>query len=130
MTKPLIPVSDAVSRITDAMPLMGDEYVDLLQANGRIMAEDVSAGLTNPPADQSAMDGFAIAEEGHCEYDLVGVIAAGQTHDYQLSSNQCFQIMTGANIPTNTIKVMRQEFCELNQNKMIIKNCYCFKVIK
>ena len=56
------------------------------------------------------------------EYDLVGVIAAGQTHDYQLSSNQCFQIMTGASIPTNTIKVMRQEFCELNQNKMIIKN--------
>ena len=89
---------------------------------GHILAENIEAPENYPAFDKSAMDGFAIAEEGHSEYDLVGVIAAGQTHDYQLSSNQCFQIMTGASIPTNTIKVMRQEFCELNQNKMIIKN--------
>ena len=89
---------------------------------GHILAKNIEAPENYPAFDKSAMDGFAIAEEGHCEYNLVGVIAAGQIHDYQLSSNQCFQIMTGASIPVNTLKVIRQEFCEFNQNKMIIQN--------
>ena len=61
-------------------------------------AENIEAPENYPAFDKSAMDGFAIAEEGHCEYDLVGVIAAGQTHDHQLSSNQCFR-HDGCKIP-------------------------------
>ena len=97
---------------------------------GHILAENIEAPENYPAFDKSAMDGFAIAEEGHCEYDLVGVIAAGQTHDHQLSSNQCFQVMTGASIPANTIKVVRQEFCELTQNKIIIKNKDAENILK
>ena len=73
---------------------------------GHILAENIEAPENYPAFDKSAMDGFAIAEEGHCEYDLVGVIAAGQTlHDHQLSSNQCFQVMTGASIPQTLLRL-------------------------
>ncbi len=90
-------------------------------SKGHIVAENIEAPENYPAFDKSAMDGFAIAEEGHCEYDLIGVVAAGQTHDYELNSNQCFQVMTGASIPINTLKIVRQEFCELNENKIIIQ---------
>ena len=113
MTKPLIPVSDAVSRITDAMPLMGDEYVDLLQANGRIMGEDVSAGLTNPPADQSAMDGFAVCAQDIKDLPvtlrLIGESAAGHHWPDALTPGTTIRISTGANLPDGADSIVIQE---------------------
>ena len=89
---------------------------------GHILAKNIQAPENYPTFDKSAMDGFAIAEEGHDQYEIVGVLAAGQLHSHSVYGNQCFQIMTGASIPTNTLKVVRQEFCQLNKNRVRIQN--------
>ncbi len=53
----LMPVQEALQRVlADAAPL-GTETVALEDALGRVLAEDLAAKRTQPPADVSAMDG-------------------------------------------------------------------------
>ena len=56
----LLPVDEALRRILDGAAPLGSESVDLLGAAGRVLAEDVTATLTQPPFDTSAMDGYAV----------------------------------------------------------------------
>lgn len=113
MNTPLIPVRDAVSRIIDAMPVMTGERVDLYQANGRILAEDMHALLTNPPADQSAMDGFAVSHQDLAEtpvtLSLIGESAAGHPWPHALASGTAIRISTGANLPDGADTIIIQE---------------------
>src|SRR6266542_3817899 len=54
-----MPVAEALARVlADAEPLAA-EAVPLAQAHGRVLAADVAALRTQPPADVSAMDGYA-----------------------------------------------------------------------
>ncbi len=103
MVKPLISVKYAIARIAGAMTLMPHEDIALSVASGRILAEDAIAGLTNPPADQSAMDGYAARSEDikalPCVLELAGESAAGYPWDTPLASGTCIRISTGANIP-------------------------------
>ena len=113
MNTPLIPVRDAVSRIIDTMPVMTGERVDLYQANGRILAEDMHALLTNPPADQSAMDGFAVSHQDLAEtpvtLSLIGESAAGHPWPHALAGGTAIQISTGANLPDGADTIIIQE---------------------
>jgi molybdopterin molybdotransferase len=113
MNTPLIPVRDAVSRIIDTMPVMTGERVDLYQANGRILAEDMHALLTNPPADQSAMDGFAVSHQDLAEtpvtLSLIGESAAGHPWPHALASGTAIRISTGANLPDGADTIIIQE---------------------
>ena len=117
MNTPLIPVHDAVSRIIDAMPVMAGERVDLYQANGRILAEDMHALLTNPPADQSAMDGFAVSHHDLAETPftlrLIGESAAGHPWPHALASGTAIRISTGANLPDGADTIIIQENTQL-----------------
>ena len=113
MNTPLISVRDAVSRIIDAMPVMAGERVNLYQANGRILAEDMYALLTNPPADQSAMDGFAVNHHDLAEtpvtLSLIGESAAGDPWPHALASGTAIRISTGANLPDGADTIIIQE---------------------
>jgi len=113
MNTPLISVRDAVSRIIDAMPVMAGERVNLYQANGRILAEDMYALLTNPPADQSAMDGFAVNHHDLAEtpvtLSLIGESAAGHPWPHALASGTAIRISTGANLPDGADTIIIQE---------------------
>jgi molybdopterin molybdotransferase len=113
MNTTLIPVRDAVSRIIDAMPVMAGERVDLYQANGHVLAEDMYALLTNPPADQSAMDGFAVSHQDLAEtpvtLSLIGESAAGHPWPHALASGTAIRISTGANLPDGADTIIIQE---------------------
>ena len=55
-----ISVAEALSRVlADAMPLAA-EHAPLAEAYGRVQAGDLAALLSQPPADVSAMDGYAV----------------------------------------------------------------------
>ncbi len=57
----LLPVSTALQRLLDkAAPTTTTETIALHDANGRVLATDLAAGLTQPPFDASAMDGYAV----------------------------------------------------------------------
>ena len=78
----LLPVEEALARILDGVTALKAESVGLLQAPGRVLAEDVAAKLTQPPFDASAMDGYAVraadARDVHTTLRVIGESQAGR----------------------------------------------------
>jgi len=56
----MISVKEAIQRILDQIPRLGKERVGILQAQGRVLAEDIFSPRNIPPWDNSAMDGYAL----------------------------------------------------------------------
>ena len=59
----MISVDQAVATVVAAFQPLPPEVVGLETASGRVLAEDLTAGLTQPPTDVSAMDGYAVRSE-------------------------------------------------------------------
>ena len=98
----------------------GTEKVLLDDALGRVIAEDVFADRDYPPFNRSAMDGYAIRAEdlqkGINKFEIVDAIYAGGTTEKDLSSAQCYKIMTGAAVPLSANAVIRKEDAEQNED--------------
>ena len=81
----MIQVQEARDQILSKIKVKGVEKVSLDQALGRVLAEDIVAGLNNPPLDNSAMDGYALIAEdisaatpkSPVKLEIVEEIAAG-----------------------------------------------------
>lgn len=95
--------------------LVEPEIIDLFEASGRILAEDVIARIDVPPADNSAMDGYAIrSSDWSGSGDGVPVsqrITAG-TVPVELEAGSAARIFTGAELPAGADTVVMQEHCE------------------
>ena len=81
----LLSVADALARVLDgATPLPG-ENAPLDDAHGRVLSSDVVALRTQPPADVSAMDGYAVRAADvaavPATLKLIGEVAAGHPFD-------------------------------------------------
>ena len=113
----LLPVADALARLLSAaMPTERTERVALHAAEGRVLAEDVTAHLTQPPFDNSAMDGYAvrhadIAERG-AVLKVVGTSAAGHAFTGTAGPGEAVRIFTGAPLPAFADTVLLQEDAE------------------
>lgn len=93
------------------------ETVPLRDGLDRILAEDLLAARAVPPADNSAMDGYALrcadwpATDGLA---LAGTATAGTPFKGALPAEQCVRIMTGALVPAGCDAVIMQEECDLS----------------
>jgi molybdopterin molybdotransferase len=91
------------------------ESVSTFDALGRVLAEDVTAAVDVPPADNSAMDGYALraadAAQAGSVLPLSQRIAAGQV-GIALESGTAARIFTGAPVPPGADAVVMQEQCE------------------
>lgn len=93
------------------------ETVPLRDGLDRILAEDVRADRAVPPADNSAMDGYALraadwpVEDGLA---LAGTATAGAPYKAALPVGHCVRIMTGALVPASCDAVIMQEECEVS----------------
>ncbi len=93
------------------------ETVNLLDAVGRIVAEDIHAFLDIPTNSVSAMDGYGLwlegdmIDAGEC-FECIGESIAGKPFDASLTSGQCIRIMTGAVVPDSVNTVVMQEHTE------------------
>jgi len=56
----MIPVKEALYQILEQIPQLGRERVGILEAQGRVLAEDIYSSRDIPPWDNSAMDGYAV----------------------------------------------------------------------
>lgn len=101
-------LEEAQARLLALAPLLPSESVPTEQALGRILAEDVPAARTQPPADLSAMDGYALAG-GDGPWTLVGESRAGAPYRDVLSPGECVRISTGAMVPAGADRVLLQE---------------------
>jgi molybdopterin molybdotransferase len=109
----LMPVAEALARVlADAEPL-AVEAVPLAQAHGRLLAADVAALRTQPPADVSAMDGYAVravdVAKAPVKLKLVGEVAAGHPFRGTVGAGEAARIFTGGVLPPGTDTIVIQE---------------------
>lgn len=107
MTAPL-GLEDAQARLLALAPVLRSETVPADAALGRVLAEEVRAARTQPPADLSAMDGYTLAP-GEGPWRLVGESRAGAPFRDVLSPGECVRISTGAMVPAGADRVLLQE---------------------
>ena len=105
---PLQPVKEALNRILADFTPLTSEPVELLSANGRVLAEDILSEFDLPPFDNSSMDGFALHAADRpalpggepVTVKVIGDIPAGVQPTLTLLPGQAARIMTGAPLPT------------------------------
>jgi molybdopterin molybdotransferase len=111
----------ALKTVLDAVPVLGMEKVGLLDALGRVLAEDIVAERDNPPWDNSAMDGFAVRHEDIKQAHAVTTptmltviedVPAGKFPVKSVGKGEAIRIMTGAPIPKGADTVLKVEDTE------------------
>ncbi|WP_024890215.1 molybdopterin molybdotransferase MoeA [Luteimonas huabeiensis] len=90
------------------------ERVALARAHGLVLAEDVRAGLRQPPFDNSAMDGYAFRHADLAQalaqgLRLAGEQFAGPALDLAVAPGTCVRITTGAPLPRGADSVVMKE---------------------
>jgi molybdopterin molybdotransferase len=91
---------------------LGTESVELLEAVGRVLAEDIAAPWNMPLCDNSAMDGYAVRTsdcQGAAQLRITGYVPAGTLAGAALAPGCAIKIMTGAPIPAGCDTVVPLE---------------------
>jgi molybdopterin molybdotransferase len=107
-------------------PVGGEQWLDLPQALGRILAQDVVSPIDVPAHDNSAMDGYALrgqdlAPEGTTRLAaLAQTVFAGAPFEGVVGPGQCVRIMTGAVMPNGLDTVVPIELCEVQRDQVSI----------
>jgi molybdopterin molybdotransferase len=112
---PLMPLGTALEQLlARAQPLSGNEAVATLDADGRVLAQDVVSALHVPPQDNSSMDGYAVRCADVAALGTVlpvsQRIAAGSAAS-PLQGQTAARIFTGAPVPPGADAVLMQEDC-------------------
>ncbi|HZS83734.1 MAG TPA: gephyrin-like molybdotransferase Glp [Stellaceae bacterium] len=112
----MIPVAEALARLLEPLRPLAAEQVALTNALGRVLAEDVAARRTQPPAAVSAMDGYAVraadAAQIPARLAVVGSIPAGQALGRAIGPGEAARIFTGAPVPEGADAIVLQEDAE------------------
>lgn len=108
------PVAEALDLLRRRLhPTAGVETLPLMEASGRILAEDVYAMRSNPPSANTAVDGYGFAgarAEGEHIVDLAeGRAAAGVPFAGQVPAGQALRVLTGAALPSGVDTVVLEE---------------------
>lgn len=107
----MISLEQAIEAVQSHAPVVETEIVDLLDAQGRVLATDTFSDVDMPPFNKSAMDGYAIRyEERNMPLKIVGTIAAGMK-PIEFGKGECVAIMTGAPVPACADYVIPVENC-------------------
>lgn len=109
----LMPVADALARVLAQAAPLSVERVPLQDAHGRVLAEDLTALRTQPPADVSAMDGYAVRAADvntvPATLKVIGEIAAGRPFGRKLAAGEAARIFTGGIVPEGADTIVIQE---------------------
>ena len=121
----MIPVDEARRRIVAAFAPLPPELVPLDNALGRVLAEDVAARLTQPPAAVSAMDGYAVraadVQSVPSTLRQIGAVAAGATFDGAVRAGECVRIFTGAPLPAGADAIVIQENTDASGDTVTVR---------
>ncbi len=116
----LIPVQEAVARLTADVEAVDVESLPLLDCLGRVLAKDVVAPHDLPPFDNSSMDGYAVRAEDVASataetpvrLNVIGEAAAGAGELPQVGEGQAARITTGAPLPPGADAVVPVEMTD------------------
>ncbi|MBN1935442.1 MAG: molybdopterin molybdotransferase MoeA [Anaerolineae bacterium] len=113
----MLSVEEALDKVLGMFRTLEPETTPILDALGRVLAEDIYSEVDIPPHDNSAMDGYAVIAA-----DTVGAgrntpvrlrvienLAAGYVAEKQVTQGAAIRIMTGAPIPAGADAVIQFE---------------------
>jgi molybdopterin molybdotransferase len=121
----LISVEEALARVlASADAPLGEEKVALEEAYGRVLARDLPALRTQPPFQNSAMDGYALraADTANPPASLrvIGEAAAGRAFDGAIRSGEAVRIFTGAPMPVGADAIVVQEDAQREGDRLAL----------
>lgn len=112
----MISVAEALSQIIANVEQTCAEQVALPDALGRVLSEDIIARLTQPWADVSAMDGYAVRQADVASVPVnltvIGESAAGGSFSGVVGASEAVRIFTGAPLPQGADTIIIQEVTE------------------
>lgn len=121
-------VDEAQALILEATSTLGAETVSASDAAGRVLAEAIVSTRQHPPADCSAMDGYAViradlagaSEASAVTLPVVFEVPAGGRAARALEAGEAARIFTGAPLPPGADTVVRQEDTQASEGKVAI----------
>lgn len=124
----LMSLEEALKRMTDGVAPLSAREVDLAHALGRVLAQDVVSGLTLPPWDNSAMDGFAVrsgdvsgaSREDPVRLRVMGEVAAGHEPTVSVEQGTAVRVLTGGLMPQGADAVVPVEHTDAPQGASIL----------
>jgi molybdopterin molybdotransferase len=116
----MVPFEKALEIVLDSARMLGTERIDVADAAGQVLAEDVKSDIDMPPFNKSAMDGYACRREDLAnELSIIETIAAGVPPERTIRPNECAKIMTGSMVPDGADCVIMVEFTEnIGENRI------------
>lgn len=128
MPEPLLTPEQAQQLVLETIRPLGAEQVALLEALGRVLAQDIPARHDSPPHDNSAMDGYAVRFEDiraatrqrPAFLELIEDIPAGRVPHKSVGPGQASRIMTGALLPAGADTVIRVEDTRAEDRRVAI----------
>ncbi len=124
-------VGEASEWIQRATPVLDAETAPIQDALGRVLAEPVVSGRQIPPADCSAMDGYAVRTSAlrgatvatPIALPVAFAVAAGGQAPRPLGEAECARIFTGAPLPPGADAVVMQEHSEAAGDRVRFRAC-------
>jgi molybdopterin molybdotransferase len=120
----LISVEEALSRVLANVEPLPAQFVPLGEAYGRVLAADLQALRTQPPADVSAMDGYAVRAADvaavPARLNVVGEVAAGHPFSGCIGPGQAARIFTGGILPAGADAIVIQENTAREDDTVIV----------
>ena len=121
----LLPVAEALARVTQGLEPLDAEWVPVAKGYGRVLAEDLAARLSQPPFDASAMDGYAVRAEDvaalPATLKLIGESVAGRGFGGVVGQAEAVRIFTGAPVPKGADTVVIQENADQANGVVTVK---------
>jgi molybdopterin molybdotransferase len=123
---PMMSVDEAVGIIAARVSKIADiETVALGDADGRVLAHDVTAPLPLPPFTNSAVDGYAVAsrdlpQTGEQAFPIAGRVQAGSSASEGITPRHAVRIFTGAPMPEGADTVFMQEDVRLDGGDVVL----------
>jgi len=121
----LLSVAEALERVLARAAPLPVEMAPLAEANGRVLARDLVALRTQPPADVSAMDGYAVRADdiaaAPVRLKVIGEVPAGRPFAQPVGDGEAARIFTGGVIPAGADTVVVQELTSRDGNEVEIQ---------
>lgn len=104
-------------------PIDQNETVGVVEALGRVLADDLVSPISVPAHDNSAMDGYAFRgsdlQQGlDTAFEVVGQTFAGEAFTHPVGWGQCVHIMTGAVMPEGLDTVVPIEMVHIEGKRI------------
>ncbi|HEY4123957.1 MAG TPA: gephyrin-like molybdotransferase Glp [Rhizomicrobium sp.] len=118
----MISVDEARARIVAAFKPVDSETISIADADGRVLASEARAKLSQPPYPVSSMDGYAVrADDARTILRVIGEAPAGRPFAGRVNAGEAVRIFTGSVVPEGADAIVIQEDAEATPGNVSLK---------